>query len=101
MSLLSKNGQTSYALYAVHYPIMIAFVMMAPQSSTDIQVMMIAAVSAIFSIIISYPLSSIIDQKAINFSKKYIMAKAKVHEGEMKFKTALHSKDHKCRTSNA
>ena len=87
MSMLSKNGQTSYALYAMHYPIMIAFVMMAPKSSTDIEIIMIATVSAIFSVIISYPISSIIDQKAINFSKKYIITKANMHE-ENKIKTA-------------
>lgn len=77
---LRQLGCASYTLYAIHYPIIIGLIHLAPQQATADQLTLLATMAGLVAIAISFPLSKLIDNKAIKTSRAYTSKKAKILE---------------------
>lgn len=77
---LRQLGCASYTLYALHFPIIIMAVHMAPKAASNDHLTLIATLAGLVAIAISFPISKLIDDKAITLSRAYTSKKAKALE---------------------
>ena len=77
---LRQLGCASYTLYAIHYPLIILAVHLAPKGASTDHLTALAATTGVIAVILSFPLSKLVDDRAVQLSRTYTSQKAKLLE---------------------